>query len=158
VADDDMCGTPVPAGSMVAVLPYLIHRNPAVWPNPAGFDPSRFLSPAPERHRYAWIPFGGRRRCWSSPGCAATTGSTSKGPDCRAPAGSSPSAPPDRSACASPAAADAAGRDQPVKAASPGVRPVSRVPAVHAGEPDGDLGDTALVSTRLDAIMDSQCL
>ena len=51
VADDDVCGTPVPAGSMVAVLPYLIHRNPAVWPNPAGFDPARFLSPAPGRHR-----------------------------------------------------------------------------------------------------------
>ena len=62
VADDDVCGTPVPAGSMVAVLPYLIHRNPAVWPNPAGFDPARFLSQAPERHRYAWIPFGGGKR------------------------------------------------------------------------------------------------
>ena len=62
IADDDVCGTPVPAGSMVAVLPYLIHRNPAVWPNPAGFDPSRFLPGAPGRHRYAWIPFGGGRR------------------------------------------------------------------------------------------------
>jgi len=62
VADDDVCGTPVPAGSMVAILPYLIHRNPAVWPNPAGFDPARFLPGAPERHRYAWIPFGGGKR------------------------------------------------------------------------------------------------
>jgi cytochrome P450 len=62
VADDEVCGTPVLAGSMVAVLPYLIHRNPAVWPNPAGFDPARFLSPAPGRHRYAWIPFGGGKR------------------------------------------------------------------------------------------------
>jgi cytochrome P450 len=62
LADDDVCGTKVPAGSMVAVLPYLIHRNPAVWPNPAGFDPARFLPSAPERHRYAWIPFGGGKR------------------------------------------------------------------------------------------------
>jgi len=62
VADDDVCGTPVPAGSMVAVLPNLIHRNPAVWPNPAGFDPGRFLPGAPERHRYAWLPFGGGKR------------------------------------------------------------------------------------------------
>ena len=62
VADDDVRGTLVPAGSMVAVLPYLIHRNPTVWPNPAGFDPARFLSQAPERHRYAWIPFGGGKR------------------------------------------------------------------------------------------------
>ena len=62
VAGDDVCGTPVRAGSMVAVLPYLIHRNPAVWPNPAGFDPGRFQPDAPERHRYAWIPFGGGKR------------------------------------------------------------------------------------------------
>lgn len=47
---------------MVAVLPYLIHRNPDVWPNPAGFDPDRFLPGAPQRHRYAWIPFGGGKR------------------------------------------------------------------------------------------------
>jgi cytochrome P450 len=62
LADDEVCGTPVPAGSMVAVLPYLVHRNPAVWPNPSGFDPARFLPGAPERHRYAWIPFGGGKR------------------------------------------------------------------------------------------------
>jgi cytochrome P450 len=62
IAADDVCGTPVPAGSMVAVLPYLIHRNPAVWPNPAGFDPARFLPGAPQRHRYAWMPFGGGKR------------------------------------------------------------------------------------------------
>ena len=62
LAGDDVCGTPVPAGSMIAVLPYLIHRNPAVWPNPAGFDPARFLPGAPERHRYAWLPFGGGKR------------------------------------------------------------------------------------------------
>jgi cytochrome P450 len=56
VADEDVCGTLVPAGSIVAVLPYLIHRNTAVWPNPASFDPGRFLPDAPERRRYAWIP------------------------------------------------------------------------------------------------------
>ncbi|HTP16733.1 MAG TPA: cytochrome P450 [Streptosporangiaceae bacterium] len=62
VADDHVCGTRVPAGSMVAAQPYLIHRNPAVWPNPAGFDPARFLPGAPERDRYAWLPFGGGKR------------------------------------------------------------------------------------------------
>jgi cytochrome P450 len=62
VAGDDVCGTLVPTGSMVAVLPYLVHRNPAVWPNPSGFDPGRFLPGAQERHRYAWIPFGGGKR------------------------------------------------------------------------------------------------
>jgi cytochrome P450 len=70
IADDDVCGTRVPAGSMVAVLPYLVHRNPAVWPNPAGFDPGRFLPGAPQRHRYAWIPFGGGRRACVGAGFA----------------------------------------------------------------------------------------
>lgn len=39
----------------------LLHRNPTVWPNPEGFDPERFLD-APERPRYAYLPFGGGRR------------------------------------------------------------------------------------------------
>jgi cytochrome P450 len=38
-----------------------VHRNPEFWPDPAGFDPARFLAPA-DRPRYAYIPFGGGRR------------------------------------------------------------------------------------------------
>ena len=66
LADDDVAGTPVPAGSMVAISPYLVHRHPGFWPDPAGFDPRRFLpggdGHAGTRHRYAFIPFGGGRR------------------------------------------------------------------------------------------------
>jgi cytochrome P450 len=59
-------GVPIPARSTVAILPYLVQRHPEFWPNPAAFDPSRFLpgghgDPA-TRHRYAYIPFGGGRR------------------------------------------------------------------------------------------------
>jgi cytochrome P450 len=66
LADDNVAGIPVPAGSLVAVSPYLVHRHPGFWPDPAGFDPGRFLAggsadPA-TRHRYAYIPFGGGRR------------------------------------------------------------------------------------------------
>jgi cytochrome P450 len=61
VADDDVAGVLVPAGSLVAVPPYLLHRNPEFWPDPAGFDPARFLEPS-DRPRYAYIPFGGGRR------------------------------------------------------------------------------------------------
>jgi cytochrome P450 len=86
-----VAGLPVPAGSLVAIPPYLVHRHPDFWPDPAGFDPRRFLSdgqargwhaahpggtenggstepPRAEhgngqpRHRYAYIPFGGGRR------------------------------------------------------------------------------------------------
>ncbi|HEY2550066.1 MAG TPA: cytochrome P450 [Streptosporangiaceae bacterium] len=62
LADDEVAGVHVPAGSMVAVPPYLVHRHPEFWPDPAGFDPRRFLPDGPERHRYSYIPFGGGRR------------------------------------------------------------------------------------------------
>ncbi len=66
VAADTVAGVPVPAGSTVAIPPYLVHRHPEFWPDPAGFDPARFLPAGPAnsqvRHRYAYIPFGGGRR------------------------------------------------------------------------------------------------
>jgi cytochrome P450 len=66
LADDDVAGIPVPAGSMVAIPPYLVHRHPESWPDPAGFDPRRFLpsgnGDTATRHRYAFIPFGGGKR------------------------------------------------------------------------------------------------
>jgi cytochrome P450 len=66
LAADNVAGVEVPAGSLVAISPYLVHRHPAFWADPAGFDPARFLpggdgDPA-TRHRYAFIPFGGGRR------------------------------------------------------------------------------------------------
>jgi cytochrome P450 len=66
IADDTVAGLLVPAGSLVAVPPYLVHRHPEFWPDPAGFDPARFLATEPGgvRPRYAYIPFGaGRRAC-----------------------------------------------------------------------------------------------
>jgi cytochrome P450 len=41
---------------------YLVHHNPAVYPDPYAFRPERFLDQA--TGTYTWIPFGGgRRRC-----------------------------------------------------------------------------------------------
>jgi cytochrome P450 len=62
LADDEVAGVPVPKGSTVAVPPYLLHRHPESWADPAGFHPARFLPPAQDRPRYAYIPFGGGRR------------------------------------------------------------------------------------------------
>jgi cytochrome P450 len=68
LGDDVVAGTPIPAGSLVVVPPYLVHRHPDFWPDPSGFDPGRFM-PAQSadgddgtRPRYAYIPFGGGRR------------------------------------------------------------------------------------------------
>jgi cytochrome P450 len=63
VADDVLCGYHVPAGSIVTLVPWVIHRRPDLWPDPLRYDPSRFLPPVPkDRHRYAWMPFGGGPR------------------------------------------------------------------------------------------------
>lgn len=63
VRDDEIGGVRIPAGATVMVLIYLTHRDPAVWSNPEGFDPARFLGE--RRHpRHAFIPFSaGRRVC-----------------------------------------------------------------------------------------------
>jgi cytochrome P450 len=66
VADDEIGGHPVSAGTAVLVSPWLVHRNPGIWPRPAEFEPRRFMDPAlvAERPRLAWIPFGaGQRIC-----------------------------------------------------------------------------------------------
>ncbi|HEX6360985.1 cytochrome P450 [Actinophytocola sp.] len=52
----------VPKGMNVLVSIDLIHDDPAVFPNPRAFDPSRFTGTRPDL--YQWIPFGGgTRRC-----------------------------------------------------------------------------------------------
>ena len=68
LADDVLGGYRIPKGSIVVILPYVIHRHPAFWPEPESFDPDRFL---PERSsaraRFAWLPFGaGQRMCIGS--------------------------------------------------------------------------------------------
>ncbi len=63
--DDEIDGYAIPAGAIVALSPYTLHRHPAFWPDPERFDPERF-TPEQEngRHRYAYIPFGGgARKC-----------------------------------------------------------------------------------------------
>ena len=65
IGDDEVSGQRIPAGSTVLILPWLLHRKPALWGKPDCFDPERF---APERAalrpRYAYIPFGaGPRIC-----------------------------------------------------------------------------------------------
>jgi cytochrome P450 len=63
--DDEIGGYHIPAGSMVLVSKYVVHRHPAFWENPDGFDPERFT---PERvaarPRHAYFPFSaGPRKC-----------------------------------------------------------------------------------------------
>jgi len=63
VGEDEVGGYRIPAKAIVVLSPYVTHRHPAFWDNPAGFDPERFT---PERvaarPRYAYFPFGGGPR------------------------------------------------------------------------------------------------
>lgn len=65
LADDVIGGYTVPAGSMIILVPYLVHRYPGVWENPEHFDPERFRPEAAEaRPKAAYIPFAsGPRVC-----------------------------------------------------------------------------------------------
>ncbi|HJL20280.1 MAG TPA: cytochrome P450 [Sandaracinaceae bacterium LLY-WYZ-13_1] len=57
-----VAGWTLPAGTMVIPNIYLTHHNPAVWPEPGRFDPTRFLGR--KASPYAFFPFGGGiRRC-----------------------------------------------------------------------------------------------
>ena len=63
VADDEIQGHRIPAGSMVLVVPWLLHRHKALWRDPDVFKPERFL-PDQEKNRpkFAYVPFGGGPR------------------------------------------------------------------------------------------------
>jgi cytochrome P450 len=61
IAADMVAGYAVPAGALVIISPYIVHREPSVWEAPQAFKPKRFL----EDHltpRYAYLPFGGGPR------------------------------------------------------------------------------------------------
>lgn len=60
-ADDLPGGVAIPAGSLVILSPWLLHRHPDVWPDAETFHPDRFLD---AYDREAYIPFGaGPRLC-----------------------------------------------------------------------------------------------
>jgi cytochrome P450 len=65
IAADDIGGYHVPAGTVIAICIYALHRHPAFWESPDTFDPERF---SPERavgnNKYAYVPFStGPRQC-----------------------------------------------------------------------------------------------
>jgi cytochrome P450 len=63
--DDVLCGRKIPAGSVVIIAPWVLHRHQLLWDDPLEFDPRRFLPPRRDRIRhFAYLPFGaGPRIC-----------------------------------------------------------------------------------------------
>jgi cytochrome P450 len=65
LGDDDLGGHHIPAGSVVAISPYITHRHPRHWERPEEFDPDRFDPRTAASHDpFTYLPFGGGpRRC-----------------------------------------------------------------------------------------------
>jgi cytochrome P450 len=65
IADDEICGARVPAGSVVGIAPWIIQRHRRLWEEPDQFIPERFVPGRRESiNRFAYIPFGaGPRIC-----------------------------------------------------------------------------------------------
>ncbi len=71
VAEDVLDEIPIPAGTLVIISPWLLHRREQDWPQPEVFDPARFLERGDRRGNRAaraaggsYLPFGaGPRLC-----------------------------------------------------------------------------------------------
>ncbi|MDH5368619.1 MAG: cytochrome P450 [Gammaproteobacteria bacterium] len=65
IADDQVGGYDIPAGTNIFFTPYYLHRHPKYWDQPDSFKPERFTPEAvKQRHKFSFIPFSaGARRC-----------------------------------------------------------------------------------------------
>ena len=68
--DVELSGRIVRRGETVILSQWVIHRDPALWPDPLRFDPDRFERPPV--HRFAYFPFGGGPRVCIGDGFAWT--------------------------------------------------------------------------------------
>jgi cytochrome P450 len=63
IADDEIGGYKIKAGSEIIISPYITQRHSDFWENPEKFNPERFPPREPfARPRFAYFPFGGGAR------------------------------------------------------------------------------------------------
>lgn len=65
IEDDVIRGQRIPAGSLIVIAPWIIHRHKKLWEQPEAFRPDRFLGEKGRpRPRYDYLPFSaGPRTC-----------------------------------------------------------------------------------------------
>ena len=63
--DTEISGKRIAKGSLVMVVPWLMHRNPVLWDKPDAFWPERFLGNNTKKpNKYGYVPFSiGPRIC-----------------------------------------------------------------------------------------------
>lgn len=65
---DELSGMKIPAGAVIMIAPWVVHRHRKLWDDPNAFDPRRFLSTTRPPDRFAYLPFGaGPRVCIGAP-------------------------------------------------------------------------------------------
>jgi cytochrome P450 len=52
----------LPAGAVLLMSQWVVHRDPRWWPDPLSFNPDRWLNEDAARPRHAYFPFGGGPR------------------------------------------------------------------------------------------------
>lgn len=64
LVDSEIDGYHIPAGTVVGMAPYSLHRNPDVFKEPLTFNPDRWLSTeAAEMNKWFWAFASGGRMC-----------------------------------------------------------------------------------------------
>ena len=64
LAEDTIRNKKVPPGSIMLIVPWLIHRHKKYWDKPDSFIPERFMPDAPKPLKFSYIPFSaGPRVC-----------------------------------------------------------------------------------------------
>jgi cytochrome P450 len=61
IADVNIGGYRIPKGGSVFISQWVVHRDPALYPDPERFDPGRWTGDV-QRPRFAFFPFGGGPR------------------------------------------------------------------------------------------------
>lgn len=75
IADYEVGGHLIPAGSLVLLSQYVMHRDSRYFPDPSRFDPERWMTTAREaRPQFSYFPFGGGARRCIGEGFARTAG------------------------------------------------------------------------------------
>lgn len=63
IHDIELGGYPIAKGSTIAISTYVMHHDPALFPDPERFDPDRFTAENEAKlPKYAYLPFGGGPR------------------------------------------------------------------------------------------------